>query len=139
MAIDLSGSFSFPTVILSFLLVPSGAPQAVLAVATGSTSIFVQWDRVSCIHRNSEITGYTISYTRSGGNMHIMGTTRSDRAYTITGLNETTIYTIMVAADTNGVTTGLFSDPIDVATFGKDSLNLLIIVVHRFLLLALIG
>ena len=138
LTVDLSGGFSFPVVILSLLLVPSGVPQAVLAVATGSTSIFVRWDRVSCIDRNSEITGYTISYTPSGGDMHTMGTTRSDKAYTITGLNEAIIYTIMVAADTNGVTTGPFSDPVNVETFGKDSLNLLI-GIHRFLLLVLIG
>ena len=113
----------FPTVILSLLLVPSGVPEAVLAVATGSTSISVQWDRVSCIDRNSEITGYTLRYAPSGDVMHIMGTTRSDRAYTISGLNEATIYTIMVAADTNGVTTGPFSDPVNVETSGKDSLK----------------
>ena len=125
LTIDLSGGFSFPTVILSLLLVPSGAPQAVLAVATGSTSIFVQWDRVSCIDCNSEITGYTIRYALSGGapsDIPIMGTTRSDRTYTITGLGVAANYTISVAANSSGVTTGPFSDPIDVETFGKDSL-----------------
>ena len=127
MTIDLSGGFCFPIVILSLLLVPSGAPQAVLAVATGSNSIFVQWDRVSCINRNSEITGYTIRYAPSGdapSDIPIMGTTRSDRTYTITALRVATSYTIMVAANPSGVTTGPFSDPIDVETltFGKDLL-----------------
>ena len=122
LTIDLSGSFSFPTVILS---VPSGVPQAVLAVATGSSSIFVQWDRVSCIDRNSEITGYTIRYNLSGGapsDIPILGTTRSDRIYTITALSVATSYTIMVAANSSGMTTGPFSDSTNVETYGEDSL-----------------
>ena len=125
LTIDLSGSFSFPTVILSLLLVPSGVPQAVLAVVTGSTSIFVQWDRVSCIDRSSEITGYTIRYAPSGGapsDIPILGTTRSDRIYTITALSVATSYTIMVAANPSGMTTGPFSDSINVETYGEDSL-----------------
>ena len=125
LTIDLSGSFSFPTVILSLLLVPSGVPQAVLAVATGSTSIFVQWDHVSCIDRNSEITGYTLRYAPSGGapsDIPILGTTRSDRTYTITALSVATSYTIMVAANPSGMTTGPFSDSINVETYGEDSL-----------------
>ena len=124
LTVGLSGSVSFPTVILSLLLVPSGVPQAVLAVATGSTSISVQWDRVSCINRNSEITGYTLRYAPSGApsDIPIFGTTRSDRTYTITGLSVAANYNISVAANSSGVTTGPFSVPINVETYGEHSL-----------------
>ena len=109
---------------LSYFVVPSGVPQAVIAMATGSSSIFVQWDRVGCIERNSEIMGYTIRYARSGGSssdITIFGTTRSDRIFTITGLRVSTYYTVMVAANNSGVTTGPFSDPIHVKTLGKNT------------------
>ena len=105
-----------------FFPVPSGVPQAVLAVATGNTAIFVQWDRVSCIERNSEITGYTVRYAPSGGgssNMTILGTTRSDRNFTITGLSVFTTYTVMVAADTRDMTKGPFGTAIPVEILGK--------------------
>jgi len=107
---------------LPYYVVPSGVPQAVLAMAIGSSSIFVQWDRIGCIERNSEITGYTIRYAPSGGvpsDMTILGTTRSNRTFTITELNVSTDYTVMVAADTRDVTTEPFSNPISVKTLGK--------------------
>jgi len=109
---------------LSYFVVPSGVPQTVLAMATGSSSIFVQWDRIGCIERNSKITGYTIRYARSGGvssDITISGTTRSDRIFTMTGLRVFTRYTVMVAANNRGVTTGPFSDPIHVKTLGKNT------------------
>ena len=105
-------------------VVPSGVPQTVLAMATGSSSIFVQWDRIGCIERNSKITGYTIRYARSGGvssDVTISGTTRSDRMFTMNGLRVSTHYTIMVAANNSGVTTGPFSDPVPVKTLGKNT------------------
>ena len=115
---------SFYNCCYAFFPVPSGVPQAVLAVATGSSSIFVQWDRVGCIERNSEITGYTIRYAPSGGvssDITTLGTTRSDRTFTITGLSASTNYTVMVAADTRDMTTGSFSTAIPVKTLGKDT------------------
>ena len=129
-----SGRFMiFLVVIISLLkcccaffpfVVPSGVPQTVLAMATGSSSIFVQWDRIGCIERNSKITGYTIRYARSGGvssDVTISGTTRSDRMFTMNGLRVSTHYTIMVAANNSGVTTGPFSDPVPVKTLGKNT------------------
>jgi len=107
---------------LSYFVVPSGVPQAVIAKATGSSSIFVQWDRVGCIERNSEIMGYTIRYAQSGGSssdITILGTTRSDRIFTITGLRVSTYYTVMVAADTRDMTKGPFSSAIPVEILGK--------------------
>jgi len=96
-------------------------PQAVLAVARDNSSIFVQWDRLSCIERNSEITGYTVRYARSGGgssDITILGTTRSNRTFTILGLSVSN-YTVMVAADTGNMTRGPFSIAIPVRILGK--------------------
>ena len=104
----------------AFIPVPSGVPQAVLAVAIDNVAIFVQWDRVSCIERNSEITGYTVRYAPSGGDssdIPILGTTR--RNFTIRGLNVFTTYTVMVAADTRDMTKGPFSTAIPVEILGK--------------------
>ena len=95
-------------------------------MAIGSSSIFVQWDRIGCIERNSEITGYTIRYGLYGGvptDITILGTSRSDRTFTITGLSVSTIYTVMIAANVSGVTTESFSDPISVKTLGKYTLD----------------
>ena len=97
-------------------------PQAVLAVAIDNVAIFVQWDRVSCIERNSEITGYTVRYAPSGGSssdITILGTTRSDRTFTIHGLSVFTTYTVMVAADTRDMTKGPFRTAIPVEILGK--------------------
>lgn len=107
-----------------FFPAPTGVPQAVLAVATGSSSIYVQWDCISCVERNSEITGYTIHYAPSDGvplDITILGTTRNDRTFTMTGLSASTYYTVMVAADTRDMTTGPFSTAIPVKTLGKYS------------------
>ena len=112
---------SFYSCCHAFFPVPSGVPQAVLAVAIGSSSVFVQWDRVSCIKRNSEITGYTIRYAQSGGvssDITISGTTRGDRTFTITGLIVVN-YIVMVAADTRDMTTGPFSTAIPVEILGE--------------------
>ena len=106
----------------AFFPVPSGVPQAVLAVAIDNDAIFVQWDRIDCIERNSEITGYTICYAPSGGvssDITILGTTRSDRTFTITGLDVFTTYTVMVAVDSREMTRGPFSIAIHVKILGK--------------------
>ena len=67
-----------------------------------SSSITVQWGRVSCIDRNSEITGYTVQYSQTGSFTTVMesvsGTSDSDRMFTASGLIPHTSYTFEVAA-----------------------------------------
>ena len=66
-----------------------------------SSSITVQWGRVSCIDRNSEITGYTVRYGQTGSttnDMSVSGTSDSDRMFTASGLIPRTSYTFEVAA-----------------------------------------
>ena len=67
-----------------------------------SSSITVQWGRVSCIDRNSEITGYTVRYGQTGSTTTVMesvsGTSDSDRMFTASGLIPRTNYTFEIAA-----------------------------------------
>ena len=41
---------------------PSNPVQNLMVSSSNSTSITIQWDRVECIERNSNITGYEVSY-----------------------------------------------------------------------------
>ena len=81
-------------------------------MATSPVSILIQWSRVPCINRNSNITGYTVRYSTSGGstvNVSVSGTGQSERTYTATPLAPNTSYSIQVAAVTSTGVTGPFS------------------------------
>ena len=84
-----------------------------------SSSITVQWGRVSCIDRNSEITGYTVRYGQTGSTTTVMesvsGTSDSDRMFTASGLIPRTNYTFAVAA-VSSEGTGPFSTGVFVET-----------------------
>ena len=84
------------------------------------SSITVQWGRVSCIDRNSEITGYTVRYGQTGSTTTVMesvsGTSDSDRMFTASGLIPRTNYTFEVAA-VSSEGTGPFSTGTTVETF----------------------
>ena len=84
-----------------------------------SSSITVQWGRVSCIDRNSEITGYTVRYGQTGSTPTVMesvsGTSDSDRMFTASGLIPRTSYTFEVAA-VSSEGTGPFSTGTTVET-----------------------
>ena len=90
-----------------------------MTTATGRATISVQWERVDCIDRNSDITGYMVSYGRNGNSetRTVMGT--ADRTYTVMGLNASTEYFVMVAA-MNSDATGPFSNPVFIETRKKD-------------------
>ena len=93
----------------------------VMATATGRTAISVQWERVDCIERNSDITGYMVSYGQRGNGdsetRTVMGT--ADRTYTVMGLNASTEYFVMVAAMNSDGATGPFSNPVFIETPSK--------------------
>ena len=78
----------------------SNPPQSVMMSSVTSSSITVQWGRVGCINRNSEITGYTVRYGQTGSTTTVMelvsGT--SDSMFTASGLIPRTNYTFVVAA-----------------------------------------
>ena len=74
-----------------------------------SDSITVVWDRITCIERNGEITGYTVRLTQPGLSV-IYNTTTNNLNFTATGLlNDNTAYHFFVAGlNING--TGPFND-----------------------------
>ena len=69
----------------------------------------MQWEEMLCTHRNGEITGYMVNATLSG---IVVATENvndgSARVGTISGLNPSTEYFVLVAA-VNSAGTGPFS------------------------------
>ena len=94
---------------------PSAAPSNVRVTGATSTTITVQWGTVPCIHRNGEITGYSVRYNR-GGSAQTMAVT--EREATIWGLMSSTTYSIEVAAVTRPGT-GEYSQPKTQLTQGQ--------------------
>ena len=94
---------------------PSGPPTSVIATST-STSINVQWGAVDCIHRNGEVTGYSLRYgvvgSESTQTMNVSGA-----SVTISSLMSSTTYFVQVAA-VNSAGTGVYSDPRRQLTLG---------------------
>ena len=108
--------------LLFLITAPSGPPQSVMMSSVTSSSITVQWGRVSCIDRNSEITGYTVRYGQTGSTTTVMesvsGTSDSDRMFTASGLIPRTNYTFEVAA-VSSEGSGPFSTGTAVETSGS--------------------
>ena len=82
---------------------PSGAPETFTATLVLSTNVTVQWGRVSCSERNSEISHYTLRYSLAGegshaGGVNVTGVGDRDRMYTIIKLHPQSIYTLTIAA-----------------------------------------
>ena len=91
-----------------------------------TTTISIWWDRVNCIQRNSNITGYIVRYGPHGNesdteDLTVMGT--AGRRYTIMGLNASAVYFVTVAAMSNGYT-GPFSNQMFIEMQGKCSMCL---------------
>ena len=105
---------------MSFPPAPSAPPTSVNTSAVTSSSITVQWGPVYCIHRNGDITGYSVRYGVEGsGTTQTMIVTGGDTTeVNITGLMSSTTYSIEVAV-VNTINTGEYSDPLSVITEGK--------------------
>ena len=93
---------------------PSAPPDSVSVSEVTSSSITVQWEFVACIHRNGDITVYSVQYTRRGSTQ-TMSVSGGD--VTITGLSASTTYSIQVAA-MNDAGTGPYSSTVDQLTAG---------------------
>ena len=81
------------------------------------STITVQWRAVDCIHRNGNITGYSVRYGVQGnGSTQTVSVSGPSRmSIVISGLTPDTSYTVKVAAENvNGV--GEFSDARTVET-----------------------
>ena len=98
---------------------PSAAPISVSISEVTSSSITVQWEMVPCIHRNGDITGYSVQYT-GGGSTQTLSVSGDDvTEVTITGLTASTTYSVRVAAE-NDVDTGPLSSSQFTVTRGND-------------------
>ena len=102
---------------------PSVPPTSVSTSAVTSSSITVQWGAVDCIHRNGDITGYSVRYgvqgSAEGDRTVVMASGDSSGGmYMISGLNLSTNYSIEVAA-VNSAGTGVYSGPLIVITDSK--------------------
>ena len=93
--------------------VPSAAPTSVSVSEVTSSSITVQWEAVNCIHRNGDITGYSVRYGVQTVNVSGGGATQT----IISGLTASTEYSIQVAA-VNSAGTGVYSNAIMQLTQG---------------------
>ena len=98
---------------------PSAPPANVSTSDVTSKSITVLWGPVNCIHRNGDITGYSVQYVVQGsGSTQTMNVTGGDTTEVIiTDLDPTTFYSIEVAA-VNSAGTGVFSAVIYTITKG---------------------
>ena len=101
-----------------FNAAPSAPPTSINILEITSSSITVQWGPVNCIHRNGDITGYSLLYGVYGSwnatkNISGVATTQS----TIQGLNSSTEYFTAVAA-VNRAGTGIYSTAIFTLTNG---------------------
>ena len=86
-------------------------------------SLMVSWQPPGQRHRNGDITGYMINYTRVGSSdmmsVSVTGETNGTAVMTISGLVAYVNYSVIVAVMTvNG--TGPFSDPPVVGRSGED-------------------
>ena len=94
---------------------PSAAPSNVRATSTSST-ITVQWEMVPCIHRNGEITGYSVRYGVQGQSTQTTTVSGGDTTMTtIEGVMSSTTYSIEAAA-VNSVDTGPYSETVMIET-----------------------
>ena len=109
-----------------FFLAPSASPSTVRTSSKTISSITVLWGSVDCIHRNGEISGYSVQYGVQGSGstqtMSVTGGTTSQA--NITGLISATNYSFEVAA-VNSAGTGMYSDPITSITLGER-------IIHRY-------
>ena len=93
-----------------FFTAPTGPPTPITTSSTRNT-ITVLWEKVACIDRNGDITGYSV---RVNGKNDMNVTLREA---TISGLSPSTVYNVSVAA-INSMGTGPYSDVIMVETSG---------------------
>ena len=73
-----------------------------MAAMEFSTNITVQWQRVRCTERRSEIIHYILQYSLEGSDRvtkeRVQGTSDEDRMYTANRLQLQSVYTFTIAA-----------------------------------------
>ena len=104
---------------MAIYLAPSAPPISVSVSEVTSSSITVQWGPVDCIHRNVDITGFTVRVSASGEAERTVSVDESVRETTMCGLTPFTEYTVSVAAG-NSVDIGVYSNMITIRTQGNE-------------------
>ena len=96
-----------------FSTAPTGPPTSITTSST-PTTITVEWGEVECIHRNGDITGYSVRVVTSseGGRVISVGDLRQA---TISGLSPFTEYIVSVAA-VNNAGIGVYSNGATIRT-----------------------
>ena len=86
-----------------FLAAPSASPANVTGNSTSSTSIFVQWDQVPLPYQNGVILYYTVTYRLHYNALfpQTVVVAAPITQTTLTGLNQSTLYSIAVSASTS--------------------------------------
>ena len=105
------------------IIVSSAPPTSVNVSDVTSSSVIVHWGPVQCIHRNGDITGYSIKYgvNGSGSTQTMTVSAVSMTEVIISGVQFSTTYFIEVAA-VNSAGTGVYSSPTQViVSEGKKS------------------
>ena len=99
----------------------SSAPPTNISISdVTNSSITVQWGPVICVHRNGDITGYSVQYGVQGSgstqNVSISGGAIFEA--TISELEHGTSYAVKLAATTSaGI--GVYSDTVSSLTSGE--------------------
>ena len=101
-------------ILLAIPPAPSAPPTSVRVSEVTSSSITVQWGTVDCIHRNGDITGYSVQYESE--TVSVSGDS-SGGMYVISGLMPSTTYSIQVTAEISA-DTGPYSAAINQLTAG---------------------
>ena len=98
---------------------PSAAPTGINISNVTNSSITVHWEPVDCIHRNGDITGYSILYGvhRSGSTQTIQVSGCATTVTITSGLTSSTNYSVEVAA-VNIAGIGMYSTSLIVTTKG---------------------
>ena len=95
-------------------------------VEDSSTSITLQWEEVDCLHRNGNITGYSVRYSHSGTTLlKISNTTK----VTISQLTASTTYSIEIAG-VSSIGIGNYSLPLNATTDGKVAEHFTTAIIH---------
>ena len=89
------------------------APPSSIDTSSTPTTITVQWEMVPCIHRNGEITGYSVRYSGGGSTDTRLVSGGDTRQTTISGLTPSTDYTIEVAAISRAGTGSYSTDMVE--------------------------
>ena len=105
---------------------PTSPPESFVAVSVNSTMISLRWNRINCIDRNSEITGYHVMQLATGyysynDTIYVPGTALNNRRYNLTGVIPAAEYSIAVAAVNRNGTVGPFTESVIVRTHHPES------------------